>query len=143
MSFLDFAPDPKGIRALKFSLIATLAVGAVASAVARPLPVLIAPWAIAPLWVLSYGLMAVAAWLAWKKAGLRSATLAAFAIQLALNLIWRAWPVPLLGMAMDVAMLATLILFAWRNLLAALTFLPCMAWSLFVSLPITGLWRLN
>jgi benzodiazapine receptor len=139
MSFLDSAPDPGQIRALKFFLIGTLAVAAVASAVARPLPVLVAPWAIAPLWVLSYGLMAVAAWLAWKTAGLRSATLAAFAIQLALNLVWRAWPVLPLGAAMDLAMLATLILFARRNLLAALTFLPCMAWSLFVSVPMRGL----
>ena len=139
MSFLDSAPDPRQIRALKFFLIGTLAVGAVASAVARPLPVPVATWAIAPAWVFFYGLMAVAAWLAWKKAGLRSVTLAAFAIQLALNLVWRAWPVLPLGAVMDLASFATLILFARRNLLAALTFLPCMAWGLFVSVPVSGL----
>jgi translocator protein len=139
MSFLDSAPDPKQVRALKLFLIATLAVGALARALAKPLPIPIASWAIAPLWILSYGLMAVAAWLAWKKAGLRSATLAAFAIQIALNLVWRAWPAPPLGVAMDLAMLVTLILFARRNLLAALAFLPCMAWSLFVSVPMSGL----
>jgi benzodiazapine receptor len=139
MSFLDLAPDPKGIRALKFFLIATLAVGAVAGGLAKPLPVLIPSWLIAPLWVLSYGLMAVAAWLAWKKAGLHSPALMLYAVQLALNLVWRVWPVPLVGMAMDLAMLTTLILFAWRNWLAGLTFLPCMAWSLFVSIPMTGL----
>ena len=134
MSFLDPAPDPQKIRALKYFLIATLAVGALAAAMARPLPVAIAPWLITPLWTLTYGLMAVAGWLAWKRAGLRSPALAGFAVQLAFNLVWRAWPVPLLGAAMDLAMLATLILFAWRNWLAALTFLPCLAWSLFVSL---------
>jgi hypothetical protein len=48
MSFLDFAPDPKGTRALKFFLIATLAVGAVASFAAGPLPVAVPPWLIAP-----------------------------------------------------------------------------------------------
>jgi translocator protein len=133
MSFLDSAPDPQKVRALKYFLIATLAVGALAAAMARPLPVAIAPWLITPLWTLTYGLMAVAGWLAWKRAGLRSPALAGFAVQLAFNLVWRAWPVPLLGAAMDLAMLATLILFAWRNWLAALTFLPCLAWSVFVS----------
>jgi tryptophan-rich sensory protein len=139
MSFLDSAPDPHQTRPLKLFLITTLVVGALARALAKPLPIPIASWAISPLWILSYGLMAVAAWLAWKKAGLRSVTLAAFAIQLAFNLVWRAWPMLPLGAAMDLASFATLILFARRNLLAALTFLPCMAWSLFVSLPITGL----
>jgi tryptophan-rich sensory protein len=139
VSFLDSAPDPKQIRALKLFLIATLAVGALARALANPLPIPIASWAIAPLWILSYGLMAVAAWLAWKKAGLKSLTIEIYAVQLALNLVWRALPLPILGLAMDLAMLATLILFAWRNWRAALTFLPCMAWSLFVSLPIIGL----
>ena len=136
MSFLDSAPDPRQTRPLKLFLIATLTVGALASAMAKPLPVPVASWAIAPLWTLSYGLMAVAAWLAWKKTGLRSTTLAAFAIQLALNLVWRAWPVPPLGMAMDFAMLATLILLAWRAPKAALVFLPAMAWVVFVNLPV-------
>ncbi|HEX4118518.1 MAG TPA: TspO/MBR family protein [Rhizomicrobium sp.] len=143
MRFLDSAPDPKQIRALKFFLLATLAVGAVASLAAGPLPVPIPSWAIAPLCVLSYGLMAVGGWLAWKRAGLHSPAMALYAAQLALNLVWRFWPVPLLGMAMDLAMLATLILFARRNFVAALTFLPCLIWSLFVSLPMNALWRLS
>ena len=133
MSFLDSAPDPQKVRALKFFLVVTLAVGALAAAMARPLPVAIAPWLITPLWTLTYGLMAVAGWLAWTRTGLASPALAGFAVQLAFNLVWRAWPVPLLGATMDLAMLATLILFAWRNWLAALTFLPCLAWSVFVS----------
>lgn len=133
MSFLNSAADPQKVRALKFFLIAALAVGALAAAVARPLPVAIAPWLITPLWTLSYGLMAVAAWLAWKRAGLHSPALAAFAVQLAFNPVWRAWPVPPLGAAMDLAMLATVILFVRRNWLAGLTFLPCLAWSVFVS----------
>jgi benzodiazapine receptor len=135
MSFLDFAPDPKGTRALKFFLIATLAVGALAGLAARPLPIAVAPWLIAPAWTLSYGLMAVAAWLAWKHAGLKSAAMALYAAQLTLNLFWRLSPIPALGVAMDLAILATLIMFAWHNRVAALTLLPCLAWSLFVSLP--------
>ena len=55
MSFLYSSPDPKEVRALKLFLIATLAVGALASLVAKPVPVAVAPWAIAPFWTLSYG----------------------------------------------------------------------------------------
>ena len=139
----DFAPDPKQIRNLKFFLIATLAVGALASVVARPLPVGVPAWAIAPLWTLSYGLTAVAAWLAWKQAGLKSPALAFFALQLALNLIWRIAPLPALGLAMDLSVLVTLILLARRNRAAALTFLPCAIWSLFVSLPMIGSWQMG
>ena len=61
-----------------------------------------------------------------------------FAAQLALNLVWRVVPLPALGMAMSICAIATLILFARRNLVAAVTFLPCVIWNLFVSLPITG-----
>lgn len=143
MRFLDSTPDPKQIRALKLFLIATLAVGAVASLAARPLPVPIASWAIGPLWTLSYILMAVAAWLAWKRTDLHTPTMTLYAAQLAFTLVWRFWPAPLLGAAMDLVMLATLTLFARRNLVAALTFLPCVIWSLFISVPMTGISRLN
>ena len=139
----DFASDPKQTRELKLFLIATLAVGALASLVAKPLPVLLPPWAIAPIWTLSDGLMAVAAWLAWKRCGLKSLALGVFAAQLALNLVWRMAPLPALGLAMDLCALATLILFARSSLVAALTFLPCAIWSLFVGLPIGGFWQLD
>jgi tryptophan-rich sensory protein len=142
MNFLDSEPDPKQFRALKLFLIAALAVGAVAQVAATPAPVPVPPWAIAPLWTLSYGLMAVAGWLAFKRAGLKSFELALFAAQLALNLIWRLAPLPVLGLAMNLCALATLILFARRNFVAAVTFLPSVIWCLFVSLPMNGFWRL-
>lgn len=135
-SFLDFEPDPKKIRALKFFLLATLVVGALASALAKPLPIPIASWATQPLWTLSYGLMAVAAWLAWKPEGWKNTVLVFFCAQLALNLIWRILPLTALAIALNICVFATLILFARRNLLAALTFFPCMAWNLFVTVPI-------
>ena len=139
----DFDPDPKQIRALKLFLIATLAVGALASLVAKPLPVAVPSWAVAPIWTLWYGLMALAGWLAWKRAGLKSLALAFFAAQLVLNLVWRLAPLPALGMAMDLCVLAALILFARSSVVAALTLLPCVIWSLFVGLPGIGLWRLG
>lgn len=138
MNFHRTALDPGQIRALKLFLIGTLAVGALASRLATPLPVHLPSWTIAPFWTLSYGLMAVAAWQIWKTAGLKSPALMLFAAQLALNLIWRMAPLPALAVAMNLCVLATLVLFVRRNLLAALTFLPCLAWSLFVSAPITG-----
>ena len=49
----------------------------------------------------AYSLMAVAAWRVWKKAGLLAPAMMLYAVQLALNLVWRFWPAPLLGMAMD------------------------------------------
>jgi tryptophan-rich sensory protein len=143
MNFLDSEPDPKQFRALKLFLIATLAVGAVAQLAASPAPVPVPPWAIAPLWTLSYGLMAVAGWLAFKRAGLKSFALALFAAQLALNLLWRLAPLPALGLAMNLCALATLILFARRNFVAAVTFLPCVIWYLFASLPMNGFWPLH
>jgi tryptophan-rich sensory protein len=143
MNFLDSVPDPKQFRALKLFLIAALAVGAVAGVAARPAPVPVPQWAIAPVWTLSYCLMAVAGWLAWKRMGLKSFALAFFAAQLALNLIWRLAPLPALGLAMNLCALAALILFARRNFVAALTFLPCVIWYLVVSLPTDGFWRLH
>jgi tryptophan-rich sensory protein len=143
MSLLYSAPDSQQVRALKLFLIATLAVGAIASIFARPLPVPVAPWAIAPVWTLFYGLMGVAGWLAWKRAGLKSPPLYFFAAQLGLNLIWRIVPMPGLGLVMDLCAIATLILFARRNLIAALTFLPCVIWNLVVSVPMSGLLRLS
>lgn len=130
--------SPGQIRALKLFLIGTLAVGALASRLATPLPTRLPSWAIAPLWTLSYGLMALAAWQIWKTAGLKSPALMLFAVQLALNLIWRMMPAPALTVMMNLCMLITLVLFARRNLLAALTFSPCLAWNLFASAPIAG-----
>ena len=143
MSLPEFAPDPKQVRVLKLFLIATLAVGAVASLAAKPLPVLVPYWAITPIWTLWYGLMAVAGWLAWKRVGLKSPALAFFAVQLVLNLAWRMAPLPALGLAMDFCAIVTLVLFARGNLAAALTLLPCVIWSLVVSLPISGFGRLG
>jgi hypothetical protein len=75
------------------------------------------------------------------RAGLKSLALGFFAAQLALNLAWRVMPGPALGAALNLCALASLILFARRNLGAAVTFLPCVIWYLFVSLPIIGVWR--
>jgi benzodiazapine receptor len=135
---LEFAPDPGGRRVLKLLLIASLAIGALAS-LARPMPVPgLAFWLIAPVWTLIYILMAVAAWLAWKKGGWRTWAMTLYAGQLVLNLFWRHWPGPGLGLGLDLLMLLTLIALVRRNAAAGVAFLPCLAWVLFLTLPSLG-----
>jgi tryptophan-rich sensory protein len=135
---LELPPDPAGRRPLKLLLIASLAIGALAS-LAKPQPVPgLAFWLIQPAWTLIYILMAVAAWLAWKKGGWKSWALTLFAGQLVLSLFWRTWPSPALGIGLALLMLLTLIAFLHRNVLAALAFLPCLMWVLFLTLPQIG-----
>ena len=135
---LEFAPDPGGRRVLKLLLIASLAIGALAS-LAAPMPVPGVPfWLIAPVWTLIYILMAVAAWLAWKKGGWKTWAMTLYAGQLVLNLFWRHWPGPGLGLGLDLLMLLTLTALLRRNAAAGLAFLPCLAWVLFLTLPGLG-----
>jgi tryptophan-rich sensory protein len=164
MSFLDSADDPKKAqrRPLYGFLLVTLAVGAVGSlfttsqiptwyaGLNRPS---IAPpnWVFAPVWTTLYVLMAFAAWRVWKVAGLRSAAIAAFAVQLALNLAWSAIFFGLHNISgalaeiavLDVAILITVILFFARDWLAGLMLLPYLAWTLFATLLTYGFWGLN
>jgi tryptophan-rich sensory protein len=140
MSFLDAAPDPK-IRTLKFFLIAVLVVGALAGLLGAPEPLPFIPsWLLAPLWTVSYILMGIAAWLVWKAAGPNTLALKICAVQLLLNLVWRLWPLPALGAALDILALATLAAFFFRARWAGLAFLPCLVWSLFVTWSLNGFW---
>jgi len=164
MNFLDSGEDPKRAqrRPLYYFLLATLAVGAVASLFTTPqIPVwyaqlnrpAIAPpnWVFAPVWTALYILMAVAAWRVWKKSGLRSPEMVVFAFQLALNLVWSLvfFGLHRIGAALfeiaalDLAVLATLILFVRRDRLAGSLFLPYLAWSLFATVLNHAFWRLN
>jgi len=164
MSFLDSAEDPKKARRrpLYYFLILTLGVGALTSLFTTPqIPVwyagLVHPafappnWVFAPVWTLLYVLMAVVAWRVWEKAGLKSAAMTAFALQLALNF---AWSVTFFALhhvvaalveilVLDLAILATMVLFFRHDRLAGLLFLPYLAWSLFASLLAQAIWRLN
>jgi tryptophan-rich sensory protein len=164
MSFLDSADDPKKAqrRPLYGFLITTLGVGALASVFTKSqIPVWyaglnhpsIAPpnWVFAPVWTSLYILMAFAAWRVWKFTGLRSIEMAAFVLQLALNL---AWSVIFFGlhqiggalaeiMVLDVAILTTVMLFFRRDWPAGLLMLPYLAWTLFATLLTYGFWGLN
>jgi tryptophan-rich sensory protein len=164
MSFLDSAEDPKKAqrRPLLFFLIATLGVGAAASLFTAPAiptwyaslnrPAFTPPnWVFAPVWTALYILMAFAAWRVWKQTGLRSREMAAFAVQLALNFIWSVlfFALHQIGAALleivilDVAVLATLVLFFRRDRLAGVLLLPCLAWTLFATVLTRTFGQLN
>jgi len=164
MSFLDSADDPKRAerRPLLFFLLATLGVGGVASLFTTPeIPTWYASlnhpsftppnWVFAPVWTTLYILMAFAAWRVWKKTGLRSAEMAAFALQLALNFGWSFlfFRLHWIGGALieiavlDLAILVTLILFFRRDRLAGLLFAPYLAWTLFATVLTQTFGQLN
>lgn len=92
-------------------------------------------WLFGPMWMTLYGLMGLAAWLAWREPGARPA-LVLFMVQLALNALWSwlyfVWQ---LGAVSFVAVLllwgliaATTVMF-WRlKPLAGVLLLPYLAW---------------
>jgi tryptophan-rich sensory protein len=164
MSFLDSAEDPKKAqrRPLYYFLLLTLAVGALASLFTEPSiptwyaglrhPAIVPPtFLFAPVWTALYILMAVAAWRVWRKTGLKSLEMAAFGFQLALNFVWSVifFALHRIGAALieiaalDLAVLATILLFVRRDRLAGLLLLPTLAWTLFASLLTHAFWRLN
>ena len=164
MSFLDSANDPKKAqrRPLYFFLLATLGVGTLGSFfTTSQIPTWyaglnhpsIAPpnWVFAPVWTTLYIVMAVAAWRVWKITGLRSMAMAAFAIQLVLNLAWSAIFFGLhdIGgalaeiLVLDLAILATVFLFFRHDWVAGLLMLPYLAWVLFATFLTYAFWGLN
>jgi len=100
-------------------------------------------WLFGPAWTLLYTLMSVAAWLTWRRGG----SLKLYVIQLVLNAIWT--PVffglyPVIGapalwialaiiVALDVAVLLTMLSFWRASKLAAWLLVPYWAWVLFAT----------
>ena len=162
MNFLDPADDPKKRRPLHCFLLAALGVGAVASLITAPAiptwyaglshPAIAPPnWVFAPVWTTLYVLMAVAAWRVWKQTGFRAAEMTAYAVQLALNFAWNAifFGLHRIGAALfeiavlDLAVLATAVLFVRRDRLAGLLFAPYLAWVLLATALTHAFWRRN
>ena len=107
----------------------------------------------APVWSVLYGLMAVAAWLVWRRAGFSGAgaALGLFAVQLILNALWsylffgRHQPGLAFGdiVVLWVAILSVVLLF-WRvDQVAGALLLPYLAWVGFAAYLNFTLWRLN
>jgi len=106
-----------------------------------------------PVWTLLYTLMAISAWLVWRKRGFprASLTLSIFLLQLALNALW-SWiffGLHRIGLAFAeivvlwFTILATTILFWRRAFIAGLLFLPYTLWVLFAAMLNFYLWRMN
>jgi translocator protein len=110
-------------------------------------------WVFGPVWGVLYTLMAVAAWLVWRRAGVAPVVLplAVFAVQLALN---GAWTWIFFGLHQPgwafadivllwVGIVATMISF-WRvSPTAGALLVPYLAWVSFAGALNLALWRLN
>ena len=150
MSFLDSADeDPKRAarRPLLIFILLTLVVGAGASIFTEPS---------IPTWyahLVPAGLrQAVAtAWRVWRVTGSRAKEMAAYGVQLALNFTWSAifFAAHQIGLAMIeiallvLAILVTALLFARRDWLAGLLFLPYLGWTGFAAVLTHAFWLLN
>jgi translocator protein len=110
-------------------------------------------WVFGPVWTTLYVMMAVAAWLVWKRGGFSAQrpALVLFLVQLALNAAWT----PLFfglhrpGLAFAemlllwLAIAATLAAFRRVSRVAAWLLAPYLAWVSFAAALNLGLWRLN
>ncbi|MDQ2778959.1 MAG: tryptophan-rich sensory protein [Pseudomonadota bacterium] len=110
-------------------------------------------WLFGPVWTLLYLIMAVAAWLVWRRHGLRGArtALVLYGLQLVANALWTwlffAWHRGAWSM-IEVAVLWILIVATiaafWRlQRVAAVLLLPYLAWVSFASALTWAMWRLN
>ena len=106
-----------------------------------------------PVWSVLYGMMAVAAWLVWrrKSAPSRQTALALFVVQLGLNALWSwlffKWRLGLFA-SIEVVLLwlglvATVIAFFRATKLAGALMLPYLAWVSFATVLTVTVWRLN
>lgn len=110
-------------------------------------------WVFAPVWTTLYVLMAVAAWLVWRRAGFAGARLAlgCYLLQLVLNAAW-SWLFfgrqSIDGALADIIVLwvlivATTLLFLRHSRAAAALFVPYLAWVSFATVLNLALAHLN
>ena len=110
------------------------------------------PWVFGPVWTLLYTMMAVAAWLVWRRVGSwRRRPLVLFSIQLFLNLGWSllffGLQQPGFAFAEILALLAaigaTFLSFARHSRLAAALLIPYLLWVAFASALNLAIWQAN
>lgn len=108
------------------------------------------PWVFGPAWTLLYTLMAVAAWMVWKREP-RGLALRCWALQLLLNAAWSPvfFALHAIGAALLViaalwlAIAGTIAAFARVDRRAAALLLPYLAWVSFATALNLAIWRLN
>jgi tryptophan-rich sensory protein len=110
-------------------------------------------WLFGPVWSVLFVMMAVSAWLVWRRHGFAGAgrALSLFVAQLVANALWTwmffAWRLGALALV-EIAVLwlliaATIAAFWPLHRLAALLLLPYLAWVSFAAALNAALWRLN
>jgi tryptophan-rich sensory protein len=105
----------------------------------------------APVWTTLFIFMAIAAWRVWRRVGLRNRAIAAFMVQLALNLLWSVLFFGLKSPGLALLEIPVLWLaIAWTGLIfgridrwAGLLFVPYAAWVAFAVLLNAAIWQLN
>lgn len=139
---------------------ATAAIGALASIDAASFyaelrrPAWAPPAAVfGPVWTVLYGLLAIAAWRVWRRAGFAGARLALglFVAQLAVNALWSwlffGWrlggPALFDILLLDVLVVATIAAFARIDRVAALLLVPYLLWITYATALNAAVWRLN
>ena len=110
-------------------------------------------WVFGPVWSALYTMMAVAAWLVWRRGGFasQSRALRLFLLQLALNAMWSPlffglhWPgVAAIEMVMLwLAIVATIAAFHRASAVSAWLLAPYLVWVSFAAVLNFTLWRLN
>lgn len=110
-------------------------------------------WIFGPVWTTLYALMAVAAWLVWRRGGFTAqrGALGLFMLQLFLNALWTplffGLKYPAVAFAdivlLWMAILATLRTFWVVHLVAGVLLLPYLAWVSFAAVLNFSLWQLN
>lgn len=110
-------------------------------------------WLFGPVWTVLYLMMAVAAWVVWRRDGWISSRVAmmCFGIQLALNVLWSflffRMQRPGLAfaeiLALWLAIAATVWAFRKKSRIAAFLLWPYLAWTSFAVILNFAIWRLN
>ncbi len=107
-------------------------------------------WIFGPVWTALYAMMAVAAWLVWRRAGWGGA-LAFFGFQLALNAAWSPlffglhridWALVDI-VALWVTIVATTVAFCRVTPVAGWLFVPYLLWVSFATVLNFTIWRMN
>ena len=108
-------------------------------------------WVFGPVWTVLYAMMALAAWLVWRRVRWQGRALYLFFAQLALNLLWSIvfFGLQLVGAALvDIVVLAVLITLTavafWRiDRRAGLLFVPYLLWVVYAGALNGAIWRMN
>ena len=110
-------------------------------------------WLFGPVWTALYAMMAVAAWLVWRRGGFRHQrqALAWFLVQLVLNALWSwlffAWQQGLWSVINILALWLGIVMTIWQfyrvSRPAAALLVPYLLWVGFASWLNITLWRLN